>query len=141
MQTDRENTFANSILVAATGVVGDVVRVNNSHHNINLSLYVQVESAFNNLTSIAWEFWYGPNADGTGSTIIGNSGAIALATLNAASGYRYRLGLPDMPATTTYVGLRATVVGTTPTLGRVTAGIAEVTTPDQGARPAGFTGY
>lgn len=141
MQTDRENTFANSILVAATGVVGDVVRVNNSHHNINLSCYVQVESVFNNLTSIAWEFWYGPNADGTGATVISNSGAIALATLNSTNGYRFTADLPDMPNTVTYVGLKATVVGTTPTLGRVTAGIAEVTRSDIAARPSGFTGY
>jgi hypothetical protein len=141
MQTDRENTFANSILVAATGVVGDVVKVNNSHKNINLNLYAQVQTAFNNLTSLAFEFWYGPNADGSGSTTIASSGAIPLATLNAAAGYRFTAALPDMPATTTYVGLRATPVGTPPTLGAIASGIAEVVTPDQGARPLGFTGY
>lgn len=141
MQTDRENTFANNILVAATGVVGDVVKLNQTHKNINLNLYVQVQTDFNNLTSIVWEFWYGPNADGTSSTAIATTAAIPLATLNADTGYRFTAGLPDMPTGTIYVGLRATVAGVAPTVGAVAAGIAEVVTADNGVRPAGFTGY
>jgi len=141
MITDKENTFADRVLVAATGVVGDVVKVSHTHRNINLNLYAQVETDFDNLTSLAFTFWAGPNADGTSSRTIASSGAIALATLNADSGYRFTAGLGDLATTEVYVGLSATLVGTAPSVGAITAGITEVGRSDLGARPSGFTGY
>lgn len=140
MLTDKENTFTEAGMPVATGVVGDVVKVTNTHRNINLNLYVQVQTAFNNLTSLAFEFWYGPNADGSSSTTIASSGAIALATLNAAAGYRFTAGLPDLPTGTIYIGLKATLVGTAPAAGAIAAGIAEVVTLDTATRPSGYTG-
>lgn len=141
MITDKENTFADRLRPVATGVVGDVVKVNHSHRNINLNCYVQVETDFDALTSYAFEFWAGPNADGSSARTIASSGAIALATLNADAGYRFTAGLGDLSTTEAYVGLKATLVGTAPAVGAITAGITEVGRSDLATRPSGFTGY
>lgn len=140
MITDRENTFADKLLVTADGVVGDVVKVTNRMRTQRGELYVQVETAFNNATSIGWKFVSSATADLASPQTIGDSGAIALATLNAAAGYRYIVGLPALRSTDNYIGLIADVTGTAPAAGAVTAGYAEVAILDTAERPTYHTG-
>lgn len=140
MFTDKENTFAERLTVTATGVVGDVVRVTNRHRNINLNAYLQVETAINNATSIQWRFVSSALPDLSSPNVIHDTGAVNLATLNAVSGYRAIAGVPTIPQSHLYLGWLATVVGTAPTLGGVTAGISEVVQREDDPRPAYFTG-
>lgn len=140
MITDRENTFAERLLVAATGVVGDVVKIGNRQRNPELQAYLQVETDFNNLTSLQFRFVSSAAADLSSPNVIHDTGAVALATLNADTGYRTVAGFPAIPQAHNYVGWLATLVGTVPTLGAVTAGIAEVATDETAARPTYFTG-
>lgn len=140
MITDRENTFAERLLITATGVVGDVVKIGNRQRNPNLEAYLQVETDFNNLTSWQFRFVSSAAADLSSPNVIHDTGAVALATLNADGGYRAVAPMPGIPQTHNYVGWLATLVGTAPDAGAVTAGITEVATSETAARPTYFTG-
>ena len=140
MITDRENTFADNLLVTATGVVGDVIRVGNRQRNPDLVAVLQVETAFNNATSIQWRFVSSAVEGLTSPNVMFDSGAVALATLNAAGGYRAVAPMGPIPAGHLFVGWLATLVGTAPTLGGVTGSIVETGTLETDARPAYFTG-
>lgn len=140
MITDRENTFCERLLVTVDGVVGDVIKVTNRMRSSRGELYVQVETDFDLATSIGWKFVSSAASDLSSPTTIADSGAIALATLNAAAGYRFTAGLPALPADAAYIGLVADVVGTEPTAGAVTAGIVETAVSDMATRPTYHTG-
>jgi hypothetical protein len=140
MITDRENMFCEKLLVTADGTVGDVIKVNNRQRKQNLDLFIQVETDINNATSIGWKFVSSASSDLSSPTTIADSGAIALATLNADSGYRYVAPLSAIPATHNYVGLVADVTGTAPDAGAVTAGIVETAVRDTDTRPTYYTG-
>lgn len=141
MITDRENTFAERLTVTATGVVGDVVKIGNRQRIPQLQAYLQVEVPINNATSIQWRFVSSAAADLSTPNVIYDTGAVALATLNATTGYRaVTPPTPAIPQAHNYVGWLATVVGTAPTLGGVTAGITEVAVAETDARPSYYTG-
>jgi len=140
MITDRENTFADNLLVNATGVVGDVIKVGNRQRNPDLVAFLQVETALNNLTSLAFRFVSSAAADLSSPNVMHDTGAVALATLNAAGGYRAVAPVGPIPAAHQYVGWLQTLVGTAPTAGGLTGAIAESATLETDARPAYFTG-
>lgn len=140
MITDRENTFCERLLVTADGVVGDVIKINNRQRNPNVELYVQVETDIDNATSMNFSFVSSAAADLSSPTVIATSGAIALATLNAAAGYRFTASLGAIPQAANYIGLTVDVVGTAPTAGAITAGIAEVAVSDFAERPTYHNG-
>jgi len=140
MITDRENMFCENLAVTASGTVGDVVKVTSRMRKQNLDLFIQNQSAINNATSFAWKFVSSAASDLSSPTTIADSGAIALATLNAAGGYRYVAPFSTIPLAHKYVGLVATLVGTAPTTGGITAGIVETAVLDTSERPTYYTG-
>lgn len=140
MITDRENTFADNLLVTATGVVGDVVKVGNRLRNPELQAYLQVETALNNLTSLQFKFVSSATSDLASPNVMYDSGAVALATLNAAAGYRAVAPMGPIPSTHLYVGWTQTLVGTAPAAGGLTAGVVEAAALETDSRATYYTG-
>lgn len=140
MITDRENMFSDNQAVTVDGNATDVVKVTNRARNTRMRLYWQVRTNFNNLTSLKGTFVASAAANLSSPRTLLDSGAIALATLNAAAGYRFEGEMPDLLKTELYVGLIWDVVGTAPTLGNVDAGMAEAIETSVANQPTYFTG-
>jgi hypothetical protein len=141
MITDRENMFDVEAAVTATRNSTDVVLVPVRMRNTRMRWFWQVPTAFNNLTSLAGKLVASSTADlATSPRTLADSGAIALATLNTAGGYRFEQVLPDLLNAETYIGVVWTVVGTAPTLGKVTSGLVEAIATPVGQQPTYFTG-
>lgn len=140
MITDRENTFSDKQAITATGLGTDVILVTSKMRAEPHKLIAQVETAFNNLTSLAVSFEASANSDMSSSRVIAASGAVALATLNGANGYRFEAMIGSLAVAEKYLGVRYTVVGTAPTLGKVYAGIVELTESLPAERPPYYTG-
>jgi len=81
-------------------------------------LLVQVTEAFNNLTSLEIKISTG-STTGLGTTVI--SKVVLLADL--VVGYQFPAHLLPNDITERYLGIEYVVVGTTPTTGKITAGI------------------
>jgi len=140
MITDRENLFSEKQVVIATGLGTDVVKVSAKMRADPHIMFVQVESAINNITSRKFEFLASAAADLSSPRVIADSGAIALATLNAAAGYRFSAAIGSLAVTENYLGIRYTDVGTAASTGAMTAGIVELLTSNPAERPAYYTG-
>lgn len=139
MITDKENTFFDNVLPAASATpFGDVVKVNNRQFVPGLFAYAQIETAINNATSLRLQFVSSAAAALTSPNVIYDTGVVALADFNAAK--RYVSSLPAIPAAHEYLGWVLTVAGTAPTLGGLTAGIVEAATLESLPRPAYHTG-
>lgn len=87
----------------------------------NVPLLIQVVEQFNNLTSLTVTVETDDNSAFSSPKTVMSSGAIPLASLVAG----YQFNIDNFPRGTDerFVQLRYTVVGTAPTLGRVTAGV------------------
>lgn len=140
MITDRENSFDIAAAVTATRNSTDVVKVPVRMRNTRMRWYWQVPVAFNNLTSLTATLVASAAADLSSPRTLATSGAVALATLNGANGYRFDAVLPDLLNAEQYIGVIWTVTGTAPTLGQVTSGLVEAVETAVGQQPAYFTG-
>ena len=140
MITDRENTFFDNLLPAATATpFGDVVKITNRAYVPGLFVYVQAETAVNLATSLRLELISATDAVlTTGVTVHYDTGVVLLAAFNAAQ--RYATALPVVPQAAQYIGWRLTVAGTAPTVGGLTGGIVESATLESLPRPAYWTG-
>jgi len=97
----------------------------------DVPILVQVVEAFNTLTSLTVTLETSANADLSSSVVL-NTQTILLADLVAGK-KTWMVCLPN-GVTRRYLGLRYTVAGTAPTLGKITAGIvAGVQTNQYGA--------
>lgn len=88
-----------------------------------IPMLIQVVEAFNTLTSLTITLETADNAAlSTAPVVLGTSGAVPLASLIVG----FRPFFRFMPAGTVkqFLGLRYTVTGTNPTLGRITAALA-----------------
>lgn len=83
-------------------------------------ILVQVTETFNTLTSLTITLENGPNADLSSATVLASE-TILLADLVAGKKTHFRVLPADV--TKRYLGLRYTVTGTAPTLGKISAGI------------------
>lgn len=142
MITDRENTFFDNLLPGATATpFGDVVKITNRQYVPGLFAYVQAETAVNNATSIRLELLASAAADLSSPVVLYDTGVVALAAFNAAQRYVTALpGAGQIRQTDQYIGWRLTVAGTAPTIGGLTASIAEEATLESLPRPAYWTG-
>lgn len=140
MITDRENLFSQKQVVTATSVGTDVIKVSAKMRADPHQFFVQVESAINNITSRKFQFVASAAADLSSPRVIADSGAIALATLNAAAGYRFAAAVGNLAPAENYLGIQYTDVGTAASTGAMTAGIVEVVESVPAERPAYFTG-
>lgn len=141
MFNDRENTFDLSAAITATRNSTDVLLVPTRMRNTRMRWYWQVPVAFNNLTSLRGVLTASSAADlATAPRTLLDSGAVALATLNAAAGYRFDAVMPDLLNAEKYIGVVWTVVGTAPTLGSVTSGLAEAVETAVAQQQPYFTG-
>lgn len=90
-----------------------------------VQILIQVTESFNNLTSLAVMVQTDGAVDGNGDLSSGNdvlgTGAIAAASLVA--GYQFPLLEVPRGLAERYMQLEYTIVGTTPTTGKITAGI------------------
>ena len=84
-------------------------------------LLIQVVEQFNNLTSLAVQIEVDDNSAFSSPKTVMSTGPIPLASLVAG----YQFNIDNFPRGTDerFVQLRYTVVGTAPTLGRITAGV------------------
>ncbi len=144
MYTDKENTMLDAVLVTASGVAGDVIRINNRQRIPMLGAYLQLQSALNNLTSLRLQLVSSALPDLSSPTVLLDTQVLTLAQWNAlvtAGNARFKLNLvPEVAQTDNYLGIVATLVGTAPTTGLLTAGLSEIVTAENAARPAYFTG-
>lgn len=139
MITDRENTFFDNLLPGASATpFGDVLRVNNRQMVPSLRPYVNVETAVNNATSLRLQLVSSAADDLSSPNVMWDTGVVALADFNAAR--RHVGALPAIPEAHEYIGWVLTVAGVAPTVGGLTAGLAEATTIEDAARPAYHTG-
>jgi len=86
-----------------------------------IDLLVQVTETFNTLTSLTFTLETSDAVGLTSSRVHWSSGAVALASLVA--GYKVPIIRLPLGPHLRYMGLRYTVGGTNPTLGKITAGI------------------
>jgi hypothetical protein len=141
MFTDRENTFDLNAAVTVTRNSTDVLLVPTRMRNTRMRWYWQVPVAFNNLTSLQGKLVASSTADlATAPRTLLDSGAVVLATLNAAPGYRFDAVMPDLLNAEKYIGVVWTVVGTAPTLGQVTSGLVEAAETLPAQQQPYFTG-
>lgn len=139
MITDRENTFFDNLLPGASATpFGHVVKINNRQMVPSLRPYVNVETPVNNATSLRLQLVSSAAADLSSPTTMWDTGVVALADFNAAR--RLVGSLPAVPAAHQYIGFILTVAGTAPTVGGLTAGLAEATTIEDAPRPTYHTG-
>lgn len=94
---------------------------------MDIPFLVQAVETFNNLTSLTIDIVTSDDPTlATAPVVHGTSGAIPLANLKAGWQFPYTVipnaGDPAVPMKR-YLGVRYTVAGTAPTLGRVTAGV------------------
>lgn len=89
----------------------------------DIPLLIQVTEAFDNLTTLTVDVQVDDNSSFSSPKVVGSSGAVALADLVAGK----KLAPFNVPLGTDqrYMRLNYTVAGTTPTAGKITAGIAE----------------
>ena len=136
MILDKNLVFSELQAITATALSTNVVQlpetgivpgegsqlVRNLGAGNEIPFLLQVNEAFNNLTSLTVTIETSDAAAMTGSDVIYSSGAIPLATLKA--GYRLPIRwLPDAPLKD-YIAVRYTVTGTAPTTGKVSAALA-----------------
>lgn len=141
MYTDKENTMLDAVPVTASGVAGDVIRINNRQRIPQLGAYIQQQGTVNNATSIQLQLVSSALPDLSTPTVLLDTGTVTTAAWNATAGVRFKLNsIPEVNATHNYLGIVATLVGTAPTTGAFAAGLSEVVTADNAARPAYFTG-
>jgi len=139
MITDRENTFFDNLLPAASATpFGDVLKITNRQRNPDLVAYLQAEVAVNNATSLRFQFVSSAAADLSTPNVIYDTGVVALAAFNSAQ--RFVAPVVAVPEAHQYLGWIYTLAGTAPTLGGITGGIAETATLESLPRPAYWTG-
>lgn len=80
----------------------------------------QVMQNFDNLTSVQWDFGHADDAAGTGFVALSSTGAVVLANLTTANSPMKRMP-PVAPGAITkrFLVFKATLVGTTPTVGKI----------------------
>ena len=88
-----------------------------------MPILLQVVEAFNTLTSLTITLETSAAADLSSSTVLASSGAIPLATLIIGHRPSFLRYFPDATLLA-FIGLRYTVTGTNPTLGKITAAVA-----------------
>lgn len=139
MITDRENTFFDNLLPAATATpFGDVVKITNRAYVPGLFVYVQAETPIVGATSLRLELVSATDAAlTTGVTVHYDTGVVTQANFNAAQ--RYVTALPVVPQAAQYIGWRLTAVGAA-SAGGLTGGIVESATLESLPRPLYWTG-
>lgn len=136
MIIDRQSRFSDRQAITGTAASTDIIDLlktgtiqghsaplkRDFGRSVMIPLLIQVVEAFNNCTSVQVEVQTCAAEDfGSGVKTVAQSVAVPLASL--AAGYRF---LPDWTprgVDERYMRLRYVVVGTAPTLGRITAGI------------------
>jgi hypothetical protein len=99
-----------------------------------------VVAAYNTLTSLTFEVIGATNAAlTTGVTVLGSSGAVALASLTANATFVVRINPALYSTGTRYLGARYSTVGTTPTTGSVCAYIVQDIQDGKKFYTSGFT--
>ena len=138
MLTDRENTFASRLPVAASGYVGDVILVNYLNKAANLEMYVQMEGD-TNATSMEFQFHSSAASTMSSPYTLAASGAKTNAQVNDDNGYRFTASLANLPKGHNYVALYVSNIGGT--TGLITGGIVEVIATNPGDYPTHRVDY
>lgn len=130
MLHDSFNTFSEQQAVTANAASTDIMDCGYATTvgigaGKQLYLVVELDEAFNNLTSVAFAFQTDDNSSFSSPTAV-DTRTIALASLAAANiGNLYTFALPPT-GLERYLRMYYTVTGTTPTTGKVTAYLSTV---------------
>jgi len=136
MIIDATLTFSENQAVTATAISANVIEfpdndtvpdeaaavLRNLGPGNELPLMIQVTETFNTLTSLTITLESSAAAGLTSPTVHWSSGAIPLASLVA--GYQPPIRIMPNGTMLKYLGLRYTVTGTAPTLGKISAALA-----------------
>jgi len=118
----------------------DLVSIRDIGEGQDLYMIFTVVAAYNTLTSLTFEVIGATNAAlTTGVTVLGSSGAVALASLTANATFVVRINPALYSTGTRYLGARYSTVGTTPTTGSVCAYIVQDIQDGKKFYTSGFT--
>lgn len=138
MIINKNLTFSENQAITATAISENVIQwpdngivpfdaaaiVRNLGAGTPIPMLIQVTEGFNTLTSLTITIETADNAAlSSGAVVLATSGAIPLASLIAGFRPTFTRFLPD-GTLKSFLGLRYTVAGTNPTLGKVTAALA-----------------
>jgi hypothetical protein len=121
---DRQNLFSNDQSITASANSTDVIDLGSSSRDVGAgetnNVLVQVTEAFNNLTSLTVTLQTA-STENFASPVQLNAGTIALASL--VVGAKFSIGAIPR-GVLRYLRLAYTVIGSAPSTGKITAGVA-----------------